>query len=252
MYPMIFGIIDSYVVMVLLGLVSIFFLFEVYMKHVGAPKQLMYSCELNACVSVIVGLISAILVQNVYDFIEKGDAYKWTWAMTFYGGLIGGALTFLLIYFFHERKKYGPFMRKYAFRIAPAMIALAHAFGRVGCFLSGCCYGKPTDSWMGVTFPGMSEKVYPTNLMEAIFLFILAGELIFLALKIDFEYNFVDYLISYGIFRFLIEYLRGDHRGSFVPGISPSQFWSLGLIAIGIGMGIYIYITNKKAEATAS
>ena len=112
--------------------------------------------------------------------------------------------------------------------------------------------GKPTDSWMGVTFPGMSEKVYPTNLMEAIFLFILAGELIFLALKIDFEYNFVDYLISYGIFRFLIEYLRGDHRGSFVPGISPSQFWSLGLIAIGIGMGIYIYITNKKAEATAS
>ena len=69
--------------------------------------------------------------------------------------------------------------------------------------------------------------------------------MLILLLKYKFNYNLSLYLISYGIFRFLIEFLRGDERGAFIKGISPSQFWSIIMIVIGVVL-IIISIVNKK------
>ena len=52
--------------------------------------------------------------------------------------------------------------------------------------------------------------------------------------KKRFVYNLSVYLIAYGVFRFAIEYLRDDHRGALVAGMSPSQFWSVCMVVIGI------------------
>lgn len=250
MYPTLFGFIDTYSVLMLLGVVVCIAYIEFFFRKKNKNKQIMYSIEINACIAVVIGVISAILMQNLYDLIEKGSEYKWTWAMTFYGGLIGGVASFLLVYFLVQRKKYGPFMRD-VLKIAPASITVAHGFGRIGCFFAGCCYGVETSAWYGVKFTTTTTKVVPTNLFEALFLLALSGLLLFLAIKYEFEYNFTVYLVIYGMFRFAIEFLRGDHRGGLVPGLSPSQFWSIVAIAGGIIYFFLMFLIKKKEKIIA-
>lgn len=201
----------------------------------------MTAIEILGVVSTIIGLGFANVFQNIYDLIQNPKEFFWSGNFTFYGGLIGGVGVFLLGYFFIIKKKYGPALNE-ILKIAPASIATAHAFGRIGCFMNGCCYGKPTDSWLGIQFTTTTTKVLPTNLFEAIFLFILSGILFLLAMEKLGKWNFPIYMMSYGIWRFLIEYLRGDYRGSFVPGLTPSQFWSIILFIGGLSYLIVLIV----------
>ena len=127
-----------------------------------------------------------------------------------------------------------------------------HMYGimvAVGCFFAGCCYGKETNSFWGVKFPNLSSKVYPTQLFEAVFLLIMFTICFYLVLQKSFRYNVSLYLISYGIFRFFIELLRGDDRGTFLYGISPSQFWSVAMVITGIAsVFIMKFLSNKETR----
>ena len=242
------GIFDSYSLMLLLGLASVFGIVE-FLGHKKKLNRLLLSfVEIGGAIAVAFGLLGALLTQNLYDLIEKGSAYTWTWAMTFYGGLLFGVPAFLLFYFFCIRKKFGPCMESFILILAPVSIASAQGFGRIGCFLAGCCYGRQTTSWIGVSFPGVEGKVIPTNLLEAIFLLLLAIGLLALALSKWAKWCFPVYLFSYSIWRFVIEFFRGDHRGNFIPGISPSQFWSIVMFLIGIGYVAYLLWKRRKAN----
>lgn len=252
MYPSLFGIIDTYSLMILIGVVLCLWFLSMYLKKKEYPMKAIYSLQLNAIVAVLVGVVTGILFQNLYDAIEKGSEYHWTFAMTFYGGLIGGVISFLVGYFAILRRKYFPMVQDLLV-IAPACITIAHGLGRIGCFLAGCCYGKQTDAWYGVLFPGMTHKVIPTNLFEAIFLIILALILLFLALKGKGAFNFGIYMIAYGIWRYVIEEFRGDDRGSFVGSISPSQFWSIVMFVGGIAfIAVMTVLINKKKKEKAA
>jgi phosphatidylglycerol:prolipoprotein diacylglycerol transferase len=93
----------------------------------------------------------------------------------------------------------------------------------------------------------------PTQLYEALFLFVVFAVLTFLVFKYDFKHGLSLYLGSYGIWRFIIEFFRADHRGSFVGNMSPSQFWSL--LMIPIAVGVYFlqnYLMKKRAEELAA
>jgi len=120
--------------------------------------------------------------------------------------------------------------------------ALAHVFGRLGCFLGGCCHGLPTDSPLGVVFPqgspaalefGHGVAVHATQLYEAGLLLALFVALLWL---VPFGYRLAAYLAGYGALRFCVEFLRGDDRGT-IPGLegllSPSQLLGLVMIAAG-------------------
>ena len=107
--------------------------------------------------------------------------------------------------------------------VAPICITCAHAFGRIGCFLAGCCYGQVTDSCIGVDFPNIGKRI-PTQLFESVFLFFLTIVLYFLIFVVKFKYTMHTYLAAYSIFRFVIEFFRGDDaRGATVLGLYPSQ-----------------------------
>ena len=101
-----------------------------------------------------------------------------------------------------------------------------HFFGRIGCFLGGCCYGKVTTFKLGVAFPDnvkenifhYGSKRYPTQLFEAIILLIILVTILFVK-----KNKFKLYLILYSIARFFLEFLRGDDRGSVLINISPAQ-----------------------------
>ncbi len=247
MYPKI-GIIDSYSLMVLLGLLFALAFIEIYRKKKKLDRILTSIIEINALISTIIGFIGAVLFQNLYDFIENPSTYKWGWSMTFYGGLIFGIPSFLLGYFLFIKKKFGPCLEKDIFVFAPSCIAIAQGFGRIGCFLAPCCYGKETTSWIGITFPNGIGKVIPTNLMEAIFLILLGVFLLLLSLTKKGRFSLPVYLFSYSIWRFVIEFYRGDHRGEFIKGISPSQFWSIIMFLIGIGYLSYLLVHEKKVR----
>src|SRR6266498_1126835 len=130
-------------------------------------------------------------------------------------------------------------------------IALGHVVGRFGCLFAGCCYGKPTTKPWGMTFTDpfaaanvgtpLGVPLHPTQLYEA------AAEFLILMLLLATERRgkpfpgrtFWLYMLLYAISRFIIEFYRGDDRGT-VGMFSTSQFISLVLAPLAIVMLVYL------------
>ena len=235
-------IIDTYSLMIFIGVLVCFILFWCYRKKYNLSKAFTYDIFILACISIAIGIVSAVLFQLLFDAIK--GAIRGT-AMTFYGGLVGGVISFIIGYFLVIKKQYkeANFFTDIV-PIAPACITIAHGFGRIGCFMAGCCYGVETDSWLGVQFPHLSHAVYPTQLFEAIFLIILSAFLFYIAIKKRSAYTLPLYLLSYGIFRFCLEFLRGDNRGAFLSSLSPSQWFSV--VAVISSIIVFIIISKIK------
>ena len=235
--------IDTYSLLLLIGALGALVIYKIYGKKIGLTDNYINSIEILALVSILVGLGSATIFQFIYDAFNHDYSFG---SMTFYGGLIGGAATFLLVYKFYLKKKYPDVkFTKAVLPIAPASITIAHGFGRIGCFCAGCCYGKETTSWLGVKFPDLPNPVYPTQLFEALFLFILFAVLFIIAIKKQTKYTMCLYLVCYGIWRFLIEFIRGDERGYMLFNLAPSQWLSI----VAIILAIILFILFKKFDA---
>ena len=142
----------------------------------------------------------------------------------FYGGLLG-AIAYLGVYRLFDKK-----LALTSFWPLLPALAFGHGIGRVGCFLAGCCYGKPTEFMWGVFLHG--EYRHPTQLIEALGLSLLGLYLIrSKAQKITL---FTNYLVIYGGLRIVIEALRGDEiRGAWLN--QPPSLWvSLMLLLVGL------------------
>jgi len=156
----------------------------------------------------------------------------------FYGGLIGAAAGA----FISSRIRKWNFIAVLDTLCAPA--AFAHGFGRVGCFLAGCCFGRETHGPLGIVFPEGSlapagVKVLPTQLFEAVFLFLLSGALGLILWRTQKTGLSIGvYLTVYAVWRFVIEFFRDDRRGG-VGMLSTSQFISLFIFAGGIALLIF-------------
>ncbi|MBO4776572.1 MAG: prolipoprotein diacylglyceryl transferase [Lachnospiraceae bacterium] len=164
-----------------------------------------------------------------------------------YGGIIFGTAAVIV---YAKIKKINAF--EYLDFMVP-FIAMVQGFGRIGCFLAGCCYGAPTDSFLGVTFPEGSLapagiKLWPTQLFSAVGDFAICGLLLLFAKKNKKTGNVcVLYAILYAIGRFAVEFFRNDARGT-VGTLSTSQFISLLLLPIAIGIGVLINLPKEKKE----
>lgn len=248
----ILGIFYMYGLMIAVGILACFGLLFFCGKRNKVEERFLDFVFYNAIVAIALGFLAAALFQGFYDYIENPEAgfHPFNGGITFIGGLIGGIISFLGGYFIFRKKFKGRLTDIISF--VPCCILIAHGFGRVGCFFAGCCYGKPTDSFLGVQFPGMSGKVHPTQLYEAIFLFALCAVLFLLFWKKNYKYNLSLYLFFYGIFRFFIEFLRDDHRGELVGSISPSQFWSIAMVLSSVAVGFLLkWAHQKRAEELA-
>lgn len=166
-----------------------------------------------------------------------------------FGGIIGGIFTGCL---YCRIKKLTFF--KYADVILPS-VALAQGFGRIGCFLAGCCYGKETEGILSVTF---QESAYAPNHVALIPAQLYSSGLDFLHFfllvmiarnkKSDGQVT-ACYLIFYSVGRFIIEFFRGDIIRGSVGVLSTSQFIS---IFTGIaGVVMIILVSRRTAENEA-
>ena len=244
MHPNLFGIEGfSYIVMIFLGVIAAMSIFFIYLAKNKVEKKSFLDLSIVIIVTVLVGIIFAILVENTYEAIKasiNGVYPHWTWAMTFIGGLVFGIPTFILMYRFYYLRNNPPIFKKILI-IAPGCVAIGHAIGRIGCFLAGCCYGIHTGTSLDVNFPGIGPHL-PTQLIEMTFLFVLGGVLLLLAFKHITNYTSVIYLFAYSVFRFILEFFRGDERGQ-LAGLSPSQYWCIILLLFA---GLLIYLYKKK------
>lgn len=240
--------VDLYTWMIILGVVAAVVAFRLLGDKVGISAKVFNFALAVAVCCVVVGYGSAVLFQAYYHWKDTG---KWVWdaGATFYGGLIGAALVFLAAYFgighflFKKDKHHIAELDKVAACAFPSIV-LAHSFGRIGCLFAGCCYGKLTDSWLGVTMlvHGEWQKRLPTQLFEAIFLALLFVALVYMLVGKKSLYTPSVYLIGYGVWRFVIEYVRDDgERGSSgISWLTPSQLTAIVLVLVGVGL-IFLY-----------
>ena len=153
--------------------------------------------------------------------------------LVFYGGLIGASLAVI----FYARVK-GVALWKLADILAPS-IPLGHAFGRLGCLMNGCCYGRPTDLPWGIHYPFGHESgggaVHPTQIYEAGLNLGLYALLAWFYRHKKFEGQiFALYLLGYSILRAFVETFRGDYRTYYLGGwATPAQLVSAVMLLVG-------------------
>lgn len=157
--------------------------------------------------------------------------------LVFYGGLIGG-LFGIYRYCRHFKVPFVPFLDVFA-----PLIPFLHGMGRIGCFLSGCCYGIEYHGPGSVRFPhndlvpGLDAVPrFPVQLLESFLNFVLCGILIYVSRKKNMKNGRTMgiYLIYYAIARFGLEMLRGDKIRGGISIFSTSQIISVILLPLGI------------------
>lgn len=254
-YDIVFGL-DLYDMMLAVGFVGALVFFRFWADRRNFSAGLQNLCIVGGLVGIIGGYGTAVLVQAIYNWLDSGvfEVASDTGA-TFYGGLIGGAVLFLAVYFgvgVWLLRDGQPQRRFFELsEIAAGSIALAHGFGRLGCLFAGCCHGKVTDAWYGVHNAYLDAKTIPVQLFEALFLFALAA---FFAWRLyrGRRGNLGFYLIGYAVWRFVIEYLRTDDRGATVVSfLSPSQLTAIVLIVVGIGFWCLDATLQKRSAKGA-
>jgi phosphatidylglycerol:prolipoprotein diacylglycerol transferase len=196
---------------------------------------------------LVCGFIGAKLLYCLVDlggFLKDPIRYISGSGFVVYGGIIGGILA-AVIYCKIKRVSF----LQYFDLMAPS-VAIAQGFGRIGCFLAGCCYGRETDSFLGIVFQHSlyapnGVKLLPTQLFSSAGDFLIAGILLLFSRKsrIDGKTGAL-YLVLYGVGRFIIEFFRNDYRGN-IGFLSTSQFISI-IIALA-GLGLLLYKPNALA-----
>ena len=235
MYPTLdLGIIriPMYVLMIVIGAIA--YIMTMYITLFQTEKVKSSTFKRVFFVSVAGGAVlyaSAFFFNSLFHSIEAGKLK--IGGITWLGGVVGAfPVTIYLIHKFVPAAKGNALTY---FSILVPGIVIAHGFGRLGCFFAGCCYGGVTDSIFGVTFPhtshaaheypganGRSLPVLPTQLFEAVFELVLFIVMMVFYKKTK-KHNIEIYAFAYGLFRFLMEFLRGDNRGTTGFFLTPAQ-----------------------------
>lgn len=207
-------------------------------------------------IAALVGAKGLLFIVDFEHFTSSRDEFFSLLRSggVFYGGLIAAALTCIYLL----RKHRLPLWQS-GDLFAPG-IALGYMVGRLGCFAAGCCYGKPTQVAWAVTFTDpaaalnvgtpLNVPLHPTQLYEA-----LAG-LVILGILLVIERRgrpfagrtFWQFVLMYGVSRFIIEFFRGDDRGA-VAMFSTSQLISLVLVPLSVVMLAWLARSARTTDA---
>lgn len=225
--------IHGYGLMIGIGIVLAFIAGTYLAKKKGIDADELFNLT---TISVIGGFACAKVLFCIVEwdsFVKNPLGTLGSSGFVVYGGIIGGILLCAL----YCKIKKLPFW-KYFDTVLPA-VAIAQGFGRIGCFLAGCCYGRETDSFVGIAFHNSKfapndVKLIPTQLFSSAGCFIMAAVLFAYSRKERKDARTgALYLIMYSIGRSVIEYFRNDYRGA-IGILSTSQFISIFILIAGI------------------
>jgi phosphatidylglycerol:prolipoprotein diacylglycerol transferase len=218
-------------------------------KAQGVPSPQVMDMAFVMIVCAIIGSrLFYVLINFSYYKAHPLDILKlWQGGLVFSGGLVATTAAMLWYLRRHQLSFWST-----GDLWAPSL-ALGQAIGRIGCFMAGCCYGRPTGSSWGVGFTHpkalapLNIPLYPTQAFEAFSGFVIFLILLFLHGKRKFEGQvFLWYLILHSTARLFVERFRGDERG-LIPG---TEMTSTQLVAILILLGsvVMLFILRSRWE----
>lgn len=228
--------------------IGIGFLVALILAEKRAPKndmdpEAVSAFGLYCAVTGILGAKIMFCIVGWRDFIRDPLSMLGSSGLVVYGGIIGGILSAVL----YCRLKKMNFWD--IFDLILPSVAVAQGFGRIGCFMAGCCYGKETNAWYGIAFHHSDYapngvKMIPTQLLSSAGMFLIAFLLFWYARYAKKAGQIgAMYMILYSIGRFGIEFLRGDLARGSIGRLSTSQFISVFIVLIGIGLW---FLCGKK------
>lgn len=258
--------VGSYGVLIMLGVVGALLLAMHLARRRGLRPEFLYDLAFVCLLAGFVGARLLFLVVEWRAFVEDPVPMLLSRSgFVFLGGLVAAIAVALWFV-----RRAGMPLWETADVAAPG-VPLAHAFGRVGCYMAGCCYGRvlPEGSPWAVKFPRlMDEKgetlfgfawqdhveqglvgadsmfsapVLPSQLLEVVANLLICGALLLAWRRRRYAGQIlVAYLALYGVTRFGLEFLRGDAARGAILGLSTSQFISLG--ALGAAGGLHLHL----------
>ena len=233
-------------------------------RYAGMSRDNVFDIAMLSIFSGIIGARVFFVIQ-FWDKEFAGRPFSAVFrvdkgGIVFYGGFIAA---FAVLCIYALRKKLS--IRLILDLAAPA-IALGHAFGRLGCFMQGCCFGRcapdnfpgavrfPAGSMPFHRYPGPdglhSLPLYPVQLYECVLNLLLSALLVFLLRRNRKPGRIAAiYLIGYAAIRFTIEFFRGDHTDSFL-NMTPSQNIAL-FVMLPLGILVYFLFPRGQVPAPA-
>jgi len=203
---------------------------------------------------IIAGMLGGKLFHIIFfwdDFIAGWHAdglRSLREGFVFYGGFILATLA-AVVYAHRKRLPLAKLLD-----IFSPSVALGHAFGRMGCFFNGCCYGKPCALPWAVTFPPphmmAGIPVHPTEIYEA-----LGNLAIFAGLSLFYRHKRFDgqvfwlYVLSYGALRLVVEFFRGDYYTFYFGGLTIGQIVAITMIAVA---SLALWLSPKTVKRRAA
>ena len=237
----------GYGLMIAIGILAAYLNTERLAKKAGQSPEPVFNILIIGVGSGIIGAKLMYYITVLDEIIANPKILlNITEGFVVYGGIIAGILGAWA--YCHFKKL--PFLN-YLDAAVPS-VALAQGFGRIGCFLAGCCYGMEMDGPFSITFTHSAYApnnvpLFPSQLVSSAFDFVH-----FFVLCVLFKRNKTPgksgavYLIFYSIGRFIIEFFRGDLERGSVGVLSTSQFISI-FVALA-GIALVILLGRKREE----
>lgn len=237
----------GYGFMIAVGILAAWYAAEYRAKKMKLAREHIFYLVIWCVIGGFAGAKILFWMTEWKTFLENPGELLTSEGFVVYGGIIGGILTGW-IYCKVKKLRFLTY-----FDLMMPSIALAQGFGRIGCFLAGCCYGKETDSHLSVVFQNSDfapnhVALIPTQIYSSILDFLHFFILLYVAKHKKAEGEVAAcYLIFYSIGRFFLEFFRGDIARGNVWILSTSQFIS---IFTGIaGVAVLVAVMHGKKHA---
>ncbi len=208
-------------------------------------------------------IIAAVVGGKLFIFFEDPSGYlkhpgklvdNFANGFVFYGSFIFAIPTMLWFFRHYKLPTLG------MLDIIAGTTLIVHGTGRLGCFMAGCCYGVPTDSFLGVTFTNpqcaaepLNTPLHPTQLYSSLMIFAILAVIIFMKDRKKFDGQlFLLYIMLYAIGRSVIEVFRGDiSRGYVIEGVLTNSQFIAGLMFL-VALYFYVKLSKKAKQGTSA
>ena len=258
--------------------IAVGFLISLYLMRRDARRVGIDPEYISNCAFWVLGL--GIAGTRILYIVMFPDQFSWSdpvkWFAIWEGGLVfQGAIPPAIIFCVYYVRRNNIRTWTFADVVSP-YVPFGHAFGRMGCFMYGCCYGARTDAFWGIAFPRVPQDlsqeaigspaylshrihygltadalwsfhVHPTQLYSAFALLCMFGMLYALRKRWHpfIGSTFPLYLLMYGVFRFMVEFLRDDHNPTHFGGVlSDQQIFALLMAVAGAILFAILYRIN--------
>ena len=237
----------SYGLMLAISFILGIFLAQKWANRRGIDPKKIEDLGFWILIAAVIGSRVLYIIFHPNEFLPNPLSFVkiWEGGLMFFGGFVGAILAALIFL----KKNRIPIL-KTGDMIVP-LVGLGEFFTRIGCFLNGCCFGKSTSLPWGIKFPIQSaaghlhRPLHPTQLYSSLFGFILFYYLMQRQKqKLKTGQVFSEFLITYGGFRFLIDFVRYYENAE---NLWVNQLIALSIILVGIVILIKVRIRTGKA-----